>query len=120
MLTQVDEAVDEPATVADRSMRGIADLSHDRGEVPDPVRRQRVEVGDRVGEQPRRDRDRHALGQTPVAQHLVQQGSPRTAVAVDERMDRLELGMSERRLDQDREIGACHEVDQISDEVGDA
>jgi len=54
-------------------------------------------------------------GQPLVPEHQVDQGPAGAAVPVGERVDRLELGVGDRRLSQDGQVVACGESHEIVD-----
>jgi hypothetical protein len=64
------------------------------------------EVRVSVSEQSGRDGDGRAGGGAAMLEHGVDHGAPGAAVAVDERVDRLELCVGDRRLGQERHVGA--------------
>ena len=70
---------------------------------PVPRALKRRDVVRRPGGQNERDRRQHARGKTAPPQDEVDQGSPRAAVAVDEGVDGLELGVRQGCLHNGRQ-----------------
>ena len=62
------------------------------------------EVGPHIGQEDRRQRQRRVEGQSFPRQDDVNQRPPGAAVAICERMDRLQLGVRQRRLGQGRQV----------------
>ena len=114
----VSELVD-----ADDDPLGRRGAQHERiGERPDPgveiagrVPAQPGDITVRVVEQPQRDRHRCRAG----GQHPVDQQPPDSAVAVDIGVNRLELGVRDRRMQHRVHVAAGHEPDEIVHEAGD-
>ncbi len=67
------------------------------------------------GGQYKTDRNDRTVGQAATGQHGVNERTPDPAIPVGERVNRLELGMDHRRLDQGRMRGTV----QIGNEIGD-
>ena len=81
---------------------------------PAPVGGQCGEVRSGVGQQPGRHRHGDVAGQAVAAQHRVDQRAAGAAVAVGERVDRLELGVRDRGLGQRLAGRPLHERDRSS------
>ncbi len=92
---------------------GLRELLDDGSGVPLPVGGEGFGVAEQVREQTGRDRGRGARQQTLSGEHRVHEGTSGTAVAVGEGMDRLELGVRDRRVEQHREVVPGDEGEQI-------
>jgi len=89
-----------------RAARRVREYLHDRAHVSLPVRREGPDIAPWCAAQHEADR-RHVLAQlVATSQDRVHQRPARTTVAVDERMDRLELTVRDRGLRDRRHVRA--------------
>ena len=94
-------------------LRSPDELVHHRPRVAGPVRLQRFNTAVCVGEDPGGQRHGDMAGQPAATQHLVHQCPADTAVPVDERVDRVELGGRDRDRGQRQVGGPVREPPQV-------
>lgn len=82
---------------------------------PSAVVAQSIEIASGLGEESSRDRRLGVLGGQALAQHGVHDGSTGPTIAVRERVNGLELGMSNRCMHQRLDVGASNEGHEIVD-----
>ncbi len=112
---RIAKIADELTPVDDAVEACFCETFDDRLGVTCPVRRERVEVPVGVGEQSGGDRHGHLTGESLSSQQAVHDRPPRSTVAIGKRMDRLELRVSDRCLQQHRQVVTVHEADEVVD-----
>ena len=65
-------------------------------------------------------RDRDVAREAVATEHRADERPPGAAIAVGERVDRLELSVREQRFGEGVDVGSVGETDQVVDEGGDA
>ena len=123
----IDQVREQRIDVGPKSRRGFERRRRRIGERPDPVVDTTLAEVDETGDvaagvdgQDHADRWHQERRHATAAEHDMDQTSARSAVAVAERVDGLELRVRYRRLGHSRQVGEVDESDEVVQQPGDA